>query len=689
MENKIKLLRSNIGKFLEFCKTVKAVPEQDLSKGYLEAKSQLIVGMWSKIDNTNDEIMETFTDEYEVTVGPEVSKSFASSKEGYAQAFAMFDSVTIHIHTVLEKLNKQGNPQVQPLQLPENLVLNTSNKSNIKLKSIDIPTFTGDYQKWISFKNMFDSLVHANKEFSDLQKIHYLKSCLSGEAERIVSQFDITDASYKPAYDALKDRFHNEVILVDTHIISILSQADLVSESSHGLKELMDVTTENLRALKILGIDTDPWDPILLLLLVQKLDSATRRLWEQNLKPKVRPTIKQFLDFLATRFHALGCQQNFKFSLESSSNATQQSTKRNFSSGNHRYESNSYKPQVQGTNFPPRIHQSFHSSSRRACPICSSESHSVFSCEKFREAEQRIRIEMVNRARLCQRCLRSHQSECNQREGCRVCGRNHHTFLHIDLPGGASSTQNSQSNQATNQVDGNNQPSTIINSHHVCLQRSPTATINSHFVSSKPNSVPIENNQISRHVIPWDASVLLATAIILIRSMKDNIFYPFRCLLDQGGEASHITESVVQRLGLNKIPITASMCGLGGVKVGSSNSVVEFEIGSKVNQYFTMNVQAVVVPKVTNPLPSTFIQRSDWKHIEGLRLADPEFYNPSNIDVILGTTVYGYLLLPGLEKADPNCPIAQNTELGWILSGATEPDSNLAKPGDHLETKSN
>src|SRR6202012_3181225 len=129
-----------------------------------------------------------------------------------------------------------------------------------------------------------------------------------------------TEQSYQPAYDAIVARFHNEIILVDTHIISILAQPVLTSESSHGLKELMDVTTENLCELNSLRIDTCTWDPILLLLLIQKLDSSTRRLWEQLLKPKTRSTMKEFLEFLSTRFYALGGQQKFSFSIESTSN---------------------------------------------------------------------------------------------------------------------------------------------------------------------------------------------------------------------------------------------------------------------------------------------------------------------------------------------------------------------------------
>lgn len=407
MENKLKPLRDSMERFQQFCTNVQAIDEQDLSKGYLEAKNQLVVGMWSKIDNTYEEVIEVFTEEYEVTVGPEVSKALAAMKHEYAQAFGMYDSVTVHIHKALEKLSKQENPQMPPLQLPENLVLNTNNKSNIKLKPIDIPTFTGDYKKWISFKSMFESLVHDSAEFHDLQRIHYLKSCLDGEAQRILEQFDITEASYKPAYEALKDRFHNEVILVDTHIISILSQPNLATESSSGLKELHDVTTENLRALTSLKIEVDKWDPMLLLLLVQKLDSSSRRLWEQTLKPKVRPTMRQFLDFLSTRFHALGCQQKFSFSMEPTTSNSRYRSRSAFKFGN---------PQSESPSFPPRNHQSFHNSTnpQQGCPFRCLESHDMMKCERFLKADARTRQDLVTCAKLCKNCLKPHNGRCNQ-----------------------------------------------------------------------------------------------------------------------------------------------------------------------------------------------------------------------------------------------------------------------------------
>jgi len=388
MDNQIKVQRINISKFNPYCEAVINMPEPNLSKGYLDAKNKIISEMWQKLDNANDEIVEG--------ADPNDLQSNYFTQKEFEKAFAMYDRVIIRIQTKLDKLEKTST-QPATINLPANMVLNTE-KSKLKLKPVDIPNFSGDYKKWISFRNVFDSMVHNDKKLDNLEKMHYLKSCVSGEAERIISQFDITAEAYK----VITERFHNEVILVDTHIMNILSQPNLTNETSDGIKELMDVTVESLRALKSLKIDTTTWDPILLLLLVQKLDFDSRHLWEQTLKPKIRPTINEFLDFLSTRFYALGCQQKFKFSIESTS-------------------------QYRKKNQP-----NFNDSSLRACPVCSGENHSIFSCEIFRKSNQRNRVEMVNNAKLCKRCLRHHKSECTQQEGCRVCDGNHHTFLHLD-----------------------------------------------------------------------------------------------------------------------------------------------------------------------------------------------------------------------------------------------------------------
>lgn len=654
MEGKVKAQRASIAQFLKYCEQVFKAPEVKTSKGYLEGKEKMIGAMWSTINAVNTEIVENVTPEFKVTVDPEFETNHKLMQGEYERAFENFDKVTILICTAMETLRKGDIPKVQPLQLPENLVLQTSNHSSIKLKPIDIKPFHGDFTKWISFKNMFESLVKDNEEFTNLQRMHYLDSCLEGEAGRLISQFNITEESFVPAYEAVKERYNNEVILVDSHIIRILSQPDLKSESSEGLKEMMDVTTENLRALKSLKIDIEACDPIWLLLLVQKLDSATRRLWEQNLKPKIRPTMKEFLDFLAGRYHALGCQQKFKFSMQPNNQpATEQGNRKDVPYENRNQRSDNYKPHSGNVQFPPRIHQSFHNSTdfQRRCPFRCINPHEPLKCERFLKADINTKHDLVSCARLCKNCLRSHKGNCYSNPACHKCNGFHHTSLHPETTTSIVSERSQV--QSLEQVQAN-VPN--VQSHHV-------------HIDQVEGAVPADKGAGSLEVIAWDEKVLLATAIVLVKSNRDDRFYPFRALIDQASEASYASEFLVQTLGLCKRSVIANTSGLGGVTTGQIKHVVEFEVGSKRNPSFVMKVQGPVVKKVTNPLPSATIVKGDWQHIQQLQLADPQYDTPARIDLLLGSPVYGLLLLPGLVKASPSEPIAQNTEFGWILSG--------------------
>ncbi|XP_073954835.1 uncharacterized protein [Choristoneura fumiferana] len=144
-----------------------------------------------------------------------------------------------------------------------------------------------------------------------------------------------------------------------------------------------------------------------------------------------------------------------------------------------------------------------------------------------------------------------------------------------------------------------------------------------------------------------------------------------RCLIDQGSQASFITEAAVQLLGLKKIPHKSSISGLGSEESApiASKSRVNVKISSLLNPNFTVNIDAFVLSKLTSVLPNKHIVVELWSELSKLELADPSFNVPGKVDVLLGADVYGQILLDGIVKAPHGAPVAQRTSLGWILSG--------------------
>lgn len=54
-----------------------------------------------------------------------------------------------------------------------------------------------------------------------------------------------------------------------------------------------------------------------------------------------------------------------------------------------------------------------------------------------------------------------------------------------------------------------------------------------------------------------------------------------------------------------------------------------------------------------------------------MRLADPEFHKPREVDALLGNKLFYSLLLVGQIKLCSAEVILQNTQLGWIVTGST------------------
>lgn len=151
------------------------------------------------------------------------------------------------------------------------------------LPRIKLPTFAGDYQTWRAFHDLFSSLIKDNAELSTVQKLHYLKTCLTGEAARIICNLPLTGDNFMVAWTLLLSRYENKRSLITTQLDKITNLKPLKTKSAQGLRTFLTTITEALGAIRALGCAVYHWDPLLLHLLVKLLDPETREAWEVKL----------------------------------------------------------------------------------------------------------------------------------------------------------------------------------------------------------------------------------------------------------------------------------------------------------------------------------------------------------------------------------------------------------------------
>lgn len=106
---------------------------------------------------------------------------------------------------------KVKNQELTPIQTTTHKAPSQNNSSHTEpsLPHINIPLFSGKYTEWPAFNDIFVSLIHNSSRLDDVQKFHYLKTSLSGEAEQLLRSVPITAQNYSQAWELLKKRYNN------------------------------------------------------------------------------------------------------------------------------------------------------------------------------------------------------------------------------------------------------------------------------------------------------------------------------------------------------------------------------------------------------------------------------------------------------------------------------------------------
>lgn len=299
MEGLINVLKDQQNVITKGLTNFKKCGKDRLSIEYIETRQELLEKDWALFKEHKTKLYERFSAE-------DISQKVVDIYDATEDTYIMYKSL---MKTTLNKFISAKNSSIQTSNTSNNT--NKSNCSFVMLPKISIPTFSGKYDEWTTFHDLFISLVHNNETLDNVQRLHYLKSHLSGEAEQLIRHTPVTDANYIQCWNQLQKRYNNKKYLTNCILKRLFNQKRMQVESSTALKELLDTTCDCLNALRNLAIDVTTWDVIIIHIVSYKLDNETRKQWElsvgNNDSNNDLPTFNQFKTFIENRFRALEC----------------------------------------------------------------------------------------------------------------------------------------------------------------------------------------------------------------------------------------------------------------------------------------------------------------------------------------------------------------------------------------------
>ncbi|KAJ0172949.1 hypothetical protein K1T71_011125 [Dendrolimus kikuchii] len=284
----------------------------------------------------------------------------------------------------------------------------------VKLPTIQLPKFNGNYNNWLEFRDTFTSLIHHNDEIDDINKFHYLRASLEGSAAVVIQSIEFSMTNYSVAWNLLCDRFDNTNLLIQNHISALFNIEVISKESSVALKGLIDQLNKNLRALESLGEPVKHWDTLLIYIITRKLDQKTFREWEEfkGRLGKDKPVLfEAFMRFIRNRADLV---ETLELSRNNSSHTPTKS-------------SSKFKSLV--TTQSPNDSSNY--MSPKVCPNCKGN-HNLNSCSHFLALTNEARLKLLPSYKICYNCFRTgHFANQCKKPGCKLCKRKHNILIHI------------------------------------------------------------------------------------------------------------------------------------------------------------------------------------------------------------------------------------------------------------------
>ncbi|XP_044760801.1 uncharacterized protein LOC123318251 [Coccinella septempunctata] len=496
------------------------------------------------------------------------------------------------------------------------------------MPQIQLPRFNGELESFPGFIALYDKVIHTNQDLSDIEKFAFLLSYLDGRALALAQTVVFDPNNYETVYDLLKNEFSNVRVVASHYFNQIFPLQPIKSVNPNSLKVFCDTLQANVNCLNKLEIP-DLGQFTLLFWSLRLLDPHTRRDFETKFLNTDFPKFTELIKFLRDR-----CAVND-------------------------LSSDTLKPKIQGHSsvainnkkvfVTTREESIFTSNDQKdsVCPCCEGP-HKFAQCPEFLHSSVEKRKRFIQLHRRCYSCLGRHSiANCNSKNCCRKCGsRKHNTLICFQRSNIEGATVSDNSSRGKTSVDS-------------------TPAVQKIDMPSTSKGSKIVNTCSCSAV---NTTCLLGTARARVRDIN-GLWQTCRLVLDSGSQMNLVTSKFALRLGVPKRKCKLQISGVGNNQLSSVRGLISCSLTSVFNEEQLVCFEAAIVDKITSNLPTGNLPPTIKENFSDLRLADPEFYRPASVDILLGVQSYLDVLTDEPQHIIGN-PSAISTRLGWVVMGS-------------------
>ena len=488
------------------------------------------------------------------------------------------------------------------------------------LPRITLDKFSGSALEWPRWIALFKALVHDRADLTDVERLTYLQSHLTGPARESVRGM-LCDASlYGAALHELEEEFGDPSRVIHANMRKLLTARPVRDGELSALTELSRDLHTAVSVLQCLHYESDLAAATNVTAVTGKLPASLAWKWGEHVVQNgiARPTLVDLDAWLRGHVAAgrVAVIQTLKQPPKVESNSADNSRPRRVFATSSAAEAR----RPAGKPAPMTAIKSSAAASEE-CAMCR-QTHKIHGCDKFLALTATERAEFAGRSGLCFNCLRgghiSARCPCEERCGDESCGKRHHTLLH--------------------------------NGQRVFPRRNAAG------------GAPQSTKHVGTAEAESRGQILLQVVPITVHGPAGS--HKTHALLDLGSQVTLVTDDLCDRLGISGPSDGLILSTLNGSERLQSRRVC-FTVQPVVtggDKHEVRNAQTTPRLNVKNHHTMDWSQEKDkWPHLTDLQLPSST-HGP--VDVLLGTDVIELIVPREVVQGPPGTPCAVRTLLG-------------------------